>query len=62
MIAPYDIFESEASGDVLWLGSAATLEDAKACVEEIAVRSASEYLLLNQATGNKFVIRFDEKD
>lgn len=51
-----DIFRVETSG-VLWVGSAATLADAKVRVQELAVLSPVEYLLLDQRTGEKLVIK-----
>ena len=59
MTAPFDIFENEKSGTVIWLGSAATIEEAKARIREVGARSNTEYLVLNQKTGNKVVIKFD---
>ena len=59
MTTPFDIFENEKSGAVIWLGSAATIEEAKARIRELGVRSHTEYLVLNQQTGNKMVIKFD---
>ncbi len=53
-----DIFRVETSG-VLWVESAATMEDAKARVQELAVRSPAEYILLDQKTGDKLVIKPD---
>jgi hypothetical protein len=51
MTLPFDTFQRETSGKVLWLESTVTLEDAKARVQELAARSRGEYLLLNQHTG-----------
>jgi hypothetical protein len=62
MTPPFDIFQTETSGGVRWLEAAATLEDAKARVEELAARSPGEYLLLNQKTGNKLVIKLNGID
>jgi hypothetical protein len=59
MNALFDIFRTETNGGVLWIESAATLESAKARVQELGKRSPGEYLLLNQETGNKLVIRLD---
>ena len=59
MNAPFDIFRTEINGGVLWIESAATLEDAKARVQELGMRSPGEYLLLNQEKGDKLVIRLD---
>jgi hypothetical protein len=55
----FDIFRIETNGGVLWIESAATLENAKARVQELGMRSPGEYLLLNQETGNKLVIPLD---
>lgn len=52
---PFDIFRTQAQG-VLWLESAATLEGAKARVQELAVHGPGEYLLLNQITGKTITI------
>jgi hypothetical protein len=60
MTAPFDIFEAEIGGTVVWLGSAITLEDAKARIEKVAVRTSGEYLVLNQRTGNKLRITLAE--
>jgi hypothetical protein len=49
-----DIFRLEIAGP-RWLESAATLADAKARVQELAVRSHAEYLLFDQKTGSKLV-------
>jgi hypothetical protein len=57
MTIPFDIFQAETDGCVLWLESAATLEQAKARVQELAVHAPGEYLLLNQETGSKLAIR-----
>ncbi len=51
-----DIFRLESCG-VLWLGSVATLERAKARAQELAVGSPGDYLVLNLETGNKHVIK-----
>ena len=51
----FDIFQVEDSG-VLWLGSAATVEDAKEQVRQIAARAPGRYLLFDQKTGTKLVI------
>ena len=51
----FDIFQVEDSG-VLWLGSAATVEDAQEQVRQIAARAPGKYLLFDQKTGTKLVI------
>jgi hypothetical protein len=59
MIAPFDIFLTEAGGSLRWLEAAETLEAAKARVQELALCSPGEYVLLDQRTGNKIVIKSD---
>ena len=56
MIHKLDVFRLE-NGGVLWLESAASLGCAKARIQELAARSPGECLVLDQATGNKHVIR-----
>lgn len=60
MTAPFDIFQVETNGSVRWLASVQTLDDAKARAQEYSVDSPGEYLLLNQATGSKLVIKVDD--
>jgi hypothetical protein len=57
----FDIFQVEESG-VLWLGSAATVEDAKEQVQQIAARAPGKYLLFDQKTGSKLVIELPGSD
>lgn len=56
-----DVFRLETGG-VLWLESAATLESAKARVQELAVYSPGEYLVVDQKTGDKHVITLDVEE
>jgi hypothetical protein len=58
MIPPYDIFKVETTGS-RWIEAAATLEDAKACVQRLGALSPGEYLIMSQKTGNKLVIKLD---
>ncbi len=57
MMLPFDIFRVDSDG-VRWLTSTATVEEAKAHISQTD-RGASEYLLLNQITGNKIVLKID---
>jgi hypothetical protein len=56
MTAFFDIFQAETTGEVLWLGTAITLQDAKARAQEFALTSPGEYFVLNQKTGDKLLI------
>lgn len=52
---PIDIFRVEQTG-VLWVESAATLEDAKVRIQQFAARKPGDYIVLNQLTGDKLVL------
>ena len=54
----FDIFQVQDSG-VLWVGSALTLDEAQEHVRQLAELAPGEYLLLNQNTGNRLVIKVD---
>lgn len=56
MTPPIDIFRLESSDSILWLASAATLDDAKAIIQKISAQPSAQYIVLNQNTGNKLVI------
>jgi hypothetical protein len=56
MNASFDIFRIENHG-VLWLEAAATLADARARVQELAVLSPCTFVILNENTGNRVVIQ-----
>jgi hypothetical protein len=59
MTHPIDIFQLEGAG-VRWLEAAPDIERAKARVKELSGNSPGEYLVLNQKTGNKIVIKSDD--
>jgi hypothetical protein len=56
---PFDIFRAESNGAALWIGSAVSVAEAKALVQESGMGSPGDYLLLNHKTGNMLVIRQD---
>jgi hypothetical protein len=57
---PFDIFRVESDG-VRWLQSAATIAEAKAHLAK-AGGAAGEYLLVNQVTGTKMVVKIDSTE
>jgi hypothetical protein len=57
---PFDIFRVDGDG-VCWLQSAATIAEAKAHIAE-AGGAAGEYLLVNQVTGTKMVLKIDSAE
>jgi hypothetical protein len=54
---PFDIFQSEGDGSVLWRGTAATMEEAKARIRELAASSPGQYIILSRHTGSKYVVQ-----
>jgi hypothetical protein len=54
-----DVFRME-NGGVLWLESAATIESAKARVQEL--HSPGQYLVVDQKTGDKHIITLDVEE
>jgi hypothetical protein len=58
MTFPIDIFQIDNEGP-RWLHAAASIEEAKAHIHQLARAAAGEYLLMNQLTGNKTVLRVD---
>lgn len=57
MTLPIDIFQLEANGSVLWRGTAADLEEAKLRIQEFAVRSPGEYMILSRISGTKTIVK-----
>jgi hypothetical protein len=56
--SPVDIFRVDAKG-ALWLESSRTIDEAKARIQQLGAKNAGEYMLLNQTTGNKLLIRVE---
>jgi hypothetical protein len=55
----FDIFQLEPDGTVLWQGLAPTVEDAKALVKELQLRTPSQYMIVSLKTGSKLLIDLD---
>jgi hypothetical protein len=62
MVDPFDIFQTETVGSLRWVEAAKSLEDAKARVQDLALRSPGEYIILDQKTGNKIAIKSEGVD
>ncbi len=56
MIPPFDIFRVGEGGHPIWLEPSATLDDAKARVQELGKSRPGEYLVFSQKTGHKISI------
>ena len=57
MIEPLDIFIKTKDGTYLWKAAADSFELAKSTVQRLAASSPGEYMIFNQATGNKIVVK-----
>jgi hypothetical protein len=58
MIPYLDIFRIESSG-VLWCGAVTTVETAQERIQKLADSSPGSYLILNQTTGERVVVKPD---
>jgi hypothetical protein len=54
--APFDIFKEQVDGNAYWIESAEDLEAATARVRFLARTFPGQYLIVNNATGNKTFI------
>jgi hypothetical protein len=57
MVAPLDIFKTDKFGNVFLCGQAASLDDAKAKVQMLAMTGKAKYTIFSSMTGNSVVIR-----
>jgi hypothetical protein len=56
MDSPVDIFRIEADGQMMWLGAADSLGEAKARVQEFAKSWAADYMIVNLTSGLRLTI------
>lgn len=61
MMPPFDIFQMNPDGSVLWRGTAETMEDAQAHIRELAASSPGEFVIHSHQTGNRLVVKCDGK-
>ena len=57
MLEPLDIFIKMEDGTYLWKAAADSFELAKSTVQRLATTSPGEYMIFNQTTGNKTVVK-----
>ncbi len=57
MLEPLDIFIKMEDGTYVWKAAADNFELAKSTVDRLATTSPGEYMIFNQTTGNKIVVR-----
>jgi hypothetical protein len=58
MIFKFDIFRVETTG-VLWLEAVASLDEAETRVKQLSKGNPTEFLILDQRTGSRHLIKFD---
>ena len=58
---PFDIFLVDKNG-VLWLQSAASLDDAKSYIEQVGSRTGGEFLVLDQEPDIKLKIEVKNRE
>jgi hypothetical protein len=61
MDSQIDIFRTEADGNYLWRGTAASFEEAAQRVRELAKAVPGDYLVVNLQTGEKVTIDPDHQ-
>jgi hypothetical protein len=59
MIEPLDIFRLEKDGTAVWKGTADNFDAAKSRVRALGTLSPGDYVILDQATGFKTVVKVD---
>lgn len=62
MIARFDIFKKESQGEYCWIEAAMDLEAAKKRVRALGSTAPGEYMVLDQRTGNRIVIKAARPD
>jgi hypothetical protein len=57
----FDIFQVNKRGQVLWQGFAVSGKEANETVQKLMQTSPSDYLILDQSSGNKVVVPFNDR-
>jgi hypothetical protein len=57
MIEPLDIFIKSEDGSYVWKAAADSFELAKSTVQRLATTAPGEYMIFNQTTGDKIVVK-----
>jgi hypothetical protein len=62
MLEDLDIFRVEPNGQMLWQDTAATMELARLRIKILMVARPADYVIYNQETGEKIVVRSEGSD
>jgi len=57
MTEPLDIFIKVENGTYVWKASVGSMQAAKSMVEQLAVNAPGEYMIFNQKTSDKIVVK-----
>ncbi len=57
MLEPLDIVVKMEDGTYAWKAAAESFELAKSKVEQLSTNAPGEYMIFNQTTGNKIVVK-----
>ena len=57
MTTPFEIFQMEPEGVLLWRGSATTTEGALSSIAEFHKISPGDYMIINVRTRKRFVVK-----
>ena len=57
MLEPLDIFIKMEDGTYVWKAAADSFELAKSTVQRLATAAPGEYMIFNQTTGNKIMVK-----
>ena len=56
MVPSFDIFKAEEDGQLLWRGAVEGFAAAKARIQELAMASPGEYIILDLNTGHRALL------
>ena len=59
MLEPLDILFIKTDGTYLWKAAVESLDAAKSKIEQLATTVPGDYVIFNQNTGNKIVVKRD---
>jgi hypothetical protein len=62
MESPFDVFRTETNGQMIWRGAAASLEEAKARVQEFAKSCPGDYMIANLRSGLRITIAVSSRE
>jgi hypothetical protein len=62
MASPFEIFQMDPEGTLLWRGSATTTEEALNSIGEFDKKSPGDYMIIHLVTRKRFVVKSHSTD